>query len=264
MPQGTLPKRAEESATKVPASSPDGFGNDIPNTTINAQGQRVPNPRIGQIQRIYQDTTSLSVGLQLDYTIFTSGRRPALIRAAEQQVRLQQLEIERQSEQLILDTAGDYYDLQQASAQVNIFQANLVQAEQSLRDAQALERAGVGTRFDSLQAEVDVANARQRLTQQLSTLEVAQRQLGQRLNISQAVNISAADPIEVAGVWDLSLEETIVQAYKNRVELEQQLVQRDIADQNRKAALAQLGPQVGFQGTLNVNSNIRCRCRPEP
>ena len=245
-----------ESVSKVPESSPDGFGNDIPNTTINAQGQRVPNPRIGQISRVYNDSTLLGAGLQANYSIFTSGRRSALIRAADQQVRIQQLEVERQAEQLILDTVGDYYDLQDASAQVNIFQANLVQAEQSLRDAQALERAGVGTRFDSLQAEVDVANARQRLTQQLSTLEIAQRQLAQRLNISQAVDLTAADPIEVAGVWDLSLEETIVQAYKNRVELEQQLVQRDIAEQNRKAALATLGPQVGFQGAFNLTSNI--------
>lgn len=232
-------------------------GTTIPETTTNAFGQEVPvDPAfVGNVVRNYTDTTQLSVGLQLNYSIFTSGRRPALIRAAEQQVRIQQLEVERQAEQLILDTVGDYYDLQDASAQVNIFQANLVQAEQSLRDAQALERAGVGTRFDSLQAEVDVANARQRLTQQLSSLEIAQRQLAQRLNVAQSVDLTAADPIEVAGVWDLSLEETIVAAYKNRVELEQQLVQRDIAEQNRKAALATLGPQVGFQGAFNLSSN---------
>ena len=232
-------------------------GTVVPSTITNSFGQEqvVDETIVGNVNRNYTDTTELTVGLQLNYNIFTSGRRPALIRAAEQQVRIQQLEVERQAEQLILDTVGDYYDLQEASARVNIFKANLFQAEQSLRDAQALERAGVGTRFDSLQAEVDVANARQDLTRQLSTLEIAQRSLAERLNISQAVDLTAADPIEVAGVWDLSLEETIVQAYKNRVELEQQLVQRDIAEQNRKAALAALGPQVGFQGAFNLSSN---------
>jgi len=249
-------QQGQESATKVPDTNPDGFGNDVPNTIINAQGQRVPNPRIGDISRIYTDSTLLGAGLQLNYNIFTSGRRPALIQAAEQQVRLQQLDVERQAEQLILDTVNDYYDLQSASARVNIFTANLVQAEQSLKDAQALERAGVGTRFDSLQAEVDVANARQDLTQQLSVLAIAQNSLAERLNVSQSMALTAADPIEVAGVWDLSLEESIVLAYKNRVELEQQLVQRDIAEQNRKAALAQLGPQVGFQGAFNLQSDL--------
>jgi outer membrane protein TolC len=233
--------------------------NRVPETVTDAQGNEVPNPNpdAGELVREYTDTaTALGAGIELNYNIFTSGRRPALIEAARSQVRLQQLEIERQTEQLILETTGDYYDLQQAGAQVNIFSANLDQAEQSLRDAQALERAGVGTRFDVLQAEVDVANARQRLTQQLSDLEVARRQLAQRLNIAQTVNVTAADPIEVAGVWELSLEESIVQAYKNRVELEQQLIQREIAQQNRRAALAQLGPQVRFQGTFDVTNNL--------
>lgn len=235
-----------EATQRVPETTTDQAGNEVPN----------PAPNAGDIVRGYNDSTVLGTGLELNYSIFTSGRRPALIQAARSQVRLQQLEVERQTEQLILETIGDYYDLQQSGAQVNIFQANLAQAEQSLRDAQALERAGVGTRFDVLQAEVDVANARQRLTQQLSDLEVSRRELVQRLNLSQTVNVSAADPIEVAGVWDLSLEESIVQAFKNRVELEQQLIQREIAQKNRRAALAQLGPQLGLQGAFNLNSNI--------
>lgn len=235
-----------EATSRVPETVTDQAGNEVPN----------PNPDAGGIVRQYNDSTALGTGLELNYSIYTSGRVPALVEAARSQVRLQQLEVERQTEQLILETIGDYYDLQQAGAQVNIFQANLNQAEQSLRDALALERAGVGTRFDVLQAEVDVANARQRLTQQLSDLEVSRRELVQRLNLSQTVNVSAADPIEVAGVWDLTLEESIVQAYKNRVELEQQLVQREIAQQNRRAALAQLGPQVGLQGAFNLNSNL--------
>lgn len=228
----------------------------IPQGRVDADGNivQVPvdNPNAGDIDVTYGDSTRLGAGLQLDYTIFTSGRRPALIEAARGQVRLQQLDIERQTEQLIFDTATNYYDLQEAGAQVNIFRANLAQAEQSLRDAQALERAGVGTRFDVLQAEVEVANARQDLTQQLSQLEISRRELAQQINISESLDISAADPIEVSGVWELSLAESIVQAYKNRVELEQSLIQREIAQRNRRAALAQLGPQVSFNGAFNV------------
>lgn len=205
---------------------------------------------------VYQDSTALGAQLQVQYPIFTSGRRSALIQSAESQVRLQQLQLEQTTEQLILDTTSDYYDLQQASAQVNIFTANLTQAEQSLRDAQALERAGVGTRFDVLQAEVDVANARQDLTQQISQLTIARRQLAQRLNVSQSVNLEAADIVEVAGVWDLTLEESIVQAYKNRSELEQPLIQQEIAQQQRRAALAQLGPQLGFNGIFGLANNL--------
>ncbi|WP_088894352.1 TolC family protein [Leptolyngbya ohadii] len=202
------------------------------------------------------DAATLQGNLEVNYALFTSGRRSSLIRAAEGQVRVQQLEIERQTNDLILQVATAYYDLQQAGAQVRIFQSNLEQAQQSLRDAEALERAGVGTRFDVLQAQVDVANAQQELTQQLSTFDVSRRNLGQLLNVANGVDLTSADPIEVAGDWNFSLEQSIVEAFKNRAELEQQLIQRESAEEQRQAALAQLGPQVNLQGSFGLTNNL--------
>lgn len=256
--------RLEQQQAQLRETQASNFPTASASANFNQQGsesaQREPdtnalgiaNPNAGDIVVQYGDATRLGAGVSLDYTIYTSGRRPALIEAAQGEVRRQQLDIERQTEELILDTANNYYDLQDAGAQVNIFRATLAQAEQSLRDAQALERAGVGTRFDVLQAEVEVANTRQSLTQQLSQLEIARRLLAQQVNLSESLDISAADTIEVSGVWELGLEESIVQAYKNRVELEQALVQREVAQQGRRAALAQLGPQVSFNGDFNV------------
>ncbi|MEB3358143.1 MAG: TolC family protein, partial [Synechococcales bacterium] len=60
--------------------------------------------------------------------------------------------------------------------------------------------------------------------------------------------ITAADPVEVAGTWELSLEESVVLAYKNRAELEQQLVQREIDQQQRRAAIAAIRPQLSMFG----------------
>jgi outer membrane protein TolC len=205
-------------------------------------------------ERTFNDSTQLDANLSLNYNIFTSGRRSAAIQAAEGRVQFQELQIEVDSKQLALDVTDDYYDLQEADEQVRIFQAALEEAQNSLRDAQALERAGVGTRFDVLQSEVDLANAQQDLTQQLSRQEVSRRTLAQRLSLAQGFNITAADPVEVAGTWTLSLEESVVQAFRNRAELEQQLVQRDIGEQRRRAALAQLGPQVSLSARYGVNN----------
>jgi len=201
---------------------------------------------------------SLALGgeISLSYPIYTSGRRPALIESAERQVRFQELQVEADTEDLILQITNDYYNLQEADEQVQIFRATLEEAERSLRDAEALERAGVGTRFDVLQAQVDVANALQNLRSQESQQEIARRQLAERLNLNQTLTLAAADPIEVAGVWELSLEETIVAAYRNRAELEQQLVQREIAERTRRAALAQLGPQVSFTTSYGLNNTL--------
>jgi outer membrane protein TolC len=202
-----------------------------------------------------RDTTTslnLQAGLQADYNIFTSGRRSSSIRAAEGTVRFRELAVEVDTKQLVLDVSTSYYDLQEADKQVEIFQAALSEALQSLKDAQALERAGVGTRFDVLQSEVDAANARQDLTQQLSRQEIARRTLAQRLSLAQATDITAADEVAAAGSWPLSLEQSVVTAFKNRAELEQQLVQRDIGEQRRRNALGQLGPQLSARATYGV------------
>ena len=45
-------------------------------------------------------------------------------------------------------------------------------------------------------------------------------------------------------------------AYKNRAELEQQLVQRDISGQERLIALSEIKPKVDFQAGYNYNDNF--------
>src|SRR5919202_245619 len=216
------------------------------NSRANGTGQ--PAPQAGT----NFGSNSLNSTLQLSYNLDLFGGRRANIRAAEEQLRLRELDVERQAEQLRFDTAEAYYNLQNADGQVAIRQASVRNAQQSLRDAEALERAGVGTRFAVLQAQANLANEVQQLSVARRDQRVAQRRLAEILNISQSANLTAADPVEQAGAWRLSLEESIVQAFKNRPELEQQLVQRDISKQQRRAIQAGRFPKVNVSAAYNV------------
>lgn len=205
---------------------------------------------------------NLNGRLRLSYDVFTSGARSGNIGAAERQVRFNELQVEVIQENLRLDTSNDYYDLQNAVEQIRINQAFLEEAEQNLRDTSLREEVGVGTRFDVLRAEVQVADARQDLVQAQSNKEIAQRALAQRLNLPPSLDISAT-PVEVAEPWPLSLEESIVLAFQNRAELEQQLVLRELNEQQRRVALAALGPTISlvadynFTDTLNQSGEIQ-------
>lgn len=196
--------------------------------------------------------TSLSSAVELSYDVYTSGRRSATIRASERQLRRQELEIERVEEQLRFDVTDAYYDLQEADEQVRIAESAVRNAERTLDDARLLERAGVRTRFDVLQAQVQLANEQQNLTQARSRQRISRRTLAQILSLPQQVNIAAQDPVQIAGLWEISLEESIVQAYKNRAELEQRLVDREVSDAQREAALAGVRPQVSVFARYNV------------
>ncbi|MEH1829294.1 MAG: TolC family protein [Nostoc sp.] len=204
--------------------------------------------------------TSFSGQAQLSYNIYTSGRVQASVKAAEEQVRFNELAVETQSETIRLNVATDYYNLQQADEQVRIAQSAVGNSEASLRDAEALERAGVGTRFDVLRSQVNLANAQQNLTNARSQQTISRRQLATRISLPQGINISAADPVQLAGLWNPTLEQSIVLAYQNRPELQQQLAQRNISEQQRRQALAELGPQISLVGSYDIldqfNDNV--------
>ncbi|MCG6136249.1 MAG: TolC family protein [Nostoc sp. LLA-1] len=196
--------------------------------------------------------TGFSGQAQLTYDIFTSGRRQANIRQAEERVKFDELAVERQSEEIRLSVTTEYYDLQQADEQVRIAQSSVENAQASLRDAQALEAAGVGTRFDVLRSQVNLANSTQELTNGLSQQQIFRRRLALRLSLPQSANISAADPVQLAGLWNQDLESSIVLAFQNRPELQQQLAQRNISEQRRRGALSSLGPQVSLIASYNL------------
>lgn len=211
--------------------------------------QRSSQARLDDLRYLNEDaspTGLLGGKIELSYDVFTSGRRSAQIRAAEAQVRLDQLEVERLQAQTRLDVTNAYYDVQQGDEQVRIAQASVSNAKRNLADAQSLEEGGIGTRFDIGRAKVQLANSEQELTDAQVQQAVARRQLVQFLSLSETADVSAGDPVQKAGEWTLSLEDSILLAYKNRVEFQQQLEQRTIAQQQSQASIASVLPQVSL------------------
>jgi OMF family outer membrane factor len=203
-----------------------------------------------------EDSTNLQGNVRIVYGVYTGGERAAQINRAQRVIRQRELEVERVSEQTRFDATDSYYELQRGDAQVAIAQASIEDASQSLRDAQLLEQAGLGTRFAVLQAEVDLANANQDLTRAISNQRIARRRLAEILSVGQHVELTAADEIREAGTWGLSLDDSIVLAYKNRAELEQQLLQREIGEQDRSIAISAVIPQVDLLGEYNVLNDL--------
>ena len=82
--------------------------------------------------------------MQLDYDIFTSGQRPASIRAAESAVKASEKTVETQLQQLRLDVSNDYYDMQQADELVQIAIAAVDNADETLQNTRAFGASRLG------------------------------------------------------------------------------------------------------------------------
>jgi len=227
-------------------------------TRSDSADARLAADRQAQITGITQGTgsTAARATLQLDYSLYTGGRRPATIAVAALQLRNNQLALETQLTQLRLDVANDYYSLQQADSQLRITRASVTQARKSLEDAQLREQAGLGTRFEVLQADVALANAIQDERNAVAQQSIARRQLAQRLNLPQTATVVTADEIRPLGVWQLSLEESIILALKNRSELEQQLVAIEQSEAQQRIATADTLPQVNLFANYSVLGNM--------
>lgn len=181
-----------------------------------------------------------------NWTVFSSGLVGSRVLAANESLTSARLDYERQRQDLINNVISAYYDLQTADGNVEIGEAAVRSAEASRRDAQAQERAGVGTRFAVLQADVQLANAQQQLLQAQNQRIVNQRNLARQLNFPVPTAITAADTVERSGEWKVSPEETILQAYRGRVELNQQLAIERAAKAQEAVAYAQVSPQLSI------------------
>ncbi|BBA78835.1 outer membrane efflux protein [cyanobacterium endosymbiont of Rhopalodia gibberula] len=239
----------------------------FPTIDIGASAVRFRNDRVfgggtNQLGNLIPEETSaetftdLRALATLNYIIYSGGERSAQITRAQREVRNQELEVERISEQTRFESTDRYYRLQNADAQVAIAQAAVEDANQSLRDARLLEQAGLGTRFDVLRAEGDLATANQGLTRAIAEQRTARRSLAEFLSVGQHIQLTAVDEISEAGTWTMTLDETIVRAYKNRAELEQQLVRREISQQDRDIALSEIRPQVSFLAEYDARDNL--------
>lgn len=171
-----------------------------------------------------------------------------------------------------LQVTLEYYDLQEADELLRIAQSAVVNAHASLRDTQALEKAGFfrfqdaeilklsrakacsrdkeriealikqgaisssicagkkadeiasdilyregGTgRSNVLRSQVNLANLQQELNTIISQQMLSRRRLANRLGFSQGLYVSAAEPVRLSGLWNFTLEKTIIIALRNR------------------------------------------------
>jgi outer membrane protein TolC len=169
-----------------------------------------------------------------------------LIKSAEEQLRAERLEVERIERQVNLEVTLAYYDLQENEEKVRIVRVAMNNAEITLRDAELLEYGEIGTRFDVIRARVQLANAQQELTSALADLDIARRQLIQLLSLAETAEITAIDPVQPRGEWTINLEDSILLAYRDRGELQQQIARSNVSEQQRRAALAGTRPRVSL------------------
>ncbi len=192
-------------------------------------------------QTTNSDRWAAGVGIIAQWALINPQRNPT-IAAARDQFERAQFQYVIALRDLRLQAAQAYFDLQQADDQVRIGQESVRASLVSLRDSRARFQAGVATKLEVLEAETQLARDQQLLTNALAFQSVARRALASLLDLPQTVTPTAQDPSRVLGVWQPSLQESIVAAYAFREELDQVILDISIANSQANAALGQVQP----------------------
>ena len=153
-----------------------------------------------------------------------------------------------------LQAQTSYFALQKADEGVRIGQASVKASLVSYRDARARFNAGVNTKLDVLEAETQLARDRNLLTSNLRLQDEQRHLLARVLDLPQDVIPTAATPLRPMGLWDPSLQESIVSAYNYREELDQLILDISINNNQANASLAAVQPVLSF-----VNSTTAYR-----
>jgi len=236
------------------AALDEALASRYPTVDLNAGVDVLTNPAQGQ-QDDDVDTVSpvaaLTGNVSTAYDILTGGERPARIRTTELQLRQQQLALEQTQEEIRARTALAYYDVQGTRERISISRDFLVESCRNLRDAILFFEADVGTRFDVLRAQVQVAQARQDLVLSRRNWRTAQGRLASILSLPPEATIATTN-VRIGGFWPLTLEESIVLALQNRAELEGDLLQREVAETQEQIAISSIRPRLQATGSVNA------------
>lgn len=140
-----------------------------------------------------------------------------------------------------LGALRDSADLDSARSRVELAQALYDQAAD-------LQKSGVGTGIDTLRANVELQNEKQRLISAETSLKTALFGLAQLLNVDPSRNLDLTDRVSFFETPPVTLDQSLAAAYASRPELKVLRFQEQAVVLEQKAAEAARYPTLAFDG----------------
>jgi outer membrane protein len=152
-------------------------------------------------------------------------------------------------EESVLLVVSQYLGSQRAAADIAAAQSRVELAQALYDQAADLQKNGVGTGIDTLRANVQLQNEKQRLIVAQTQLETSLYGLARLLNIDPMRKIDLADQVSFFDTPEVSAGQTLERAYSSRPELRQILADEQRAGLSLKEAEEQRLPKLTLSGT---------------
>ena len=154
-------------------------------------------------------------------------------------------------EQVILLAVSQYIGTLRAVANVQASQSRVDLAQALYDQAADLQKEGVGTGIDTLRANVELQNEKQRLLEAENERETSLYGLSRLLNLDPRQKIELADSLSFFDTPQPEVEASIEAALANRQEWKAVASQIKAAEGQKRAAQDSRLPNVRFDGTFS-------------
>jgi outer membrane protein TolC len=161
-------------------------------------------------------------------------------------------------EESVLLVVSQYLGSQRAAADVQAAQSRVDLAQALYDQAADLQKNGVGTGIDTLRANVQLQNEKQRLIVARTQLETSLFGLARLLNIDPKLHVELADQVSFFDTPAVDLDQTLERAWQARPDLRQVLSQEQRAALELRAATDARLPRVtagGFWAENGLNNS---------
>ncbi len=152
-------------------------------------------------------------------------------------------------EQIVLLVVSQYLAGMRADAAVKAAQSRVDLAQALYDQANDLQKHGVGTGIDTLRANVELQNEKQRLLEAQTQQKVALYGLARLLSLDPQRHIELADTPSFYETPEINANQSLEQAYAARPEMKALAARAHMAELARRAASESRLPTLNFYGT---------------
>jgi outer membrane protein TolC len=194
-----------------------------------------------------EDRDIFNFSTTLNQPLFTGGKILANYRSAKLGVDLSKESLEQAKLDLVLQVRVGYFTILRSEKFLLVAQQQVEQFEAQLEVTKAFFDVGIVPKNDVLQAEVNLANARQSLVKAANDLATAKASFN--ILLRREINTSF-EVVDILGykAFPLSYEQSLEEAFRLRPEIKTAQLNIDQAKEGVKIARADFFPTVSLAG----------------
>jgi outer membrane protein len=223
-------------------------GNMLPAALVNAGRTYVNNVSgSGAVDIDYIDQQTDTAYLRVSQPIFAGMTLFNTYQKAKIREELVKAEKELTEMQLVLEIQTQFLELLKTREDVNSLKETFNSFEMSLESIRAFEKVRMAPYVDVLQAEVEFADTRQRLSQAENKVRTQKITLNTLLGLPPHENTDFIGELGGVGIIPWSREECISLALENRADLHAEKMALDMAQKDVSIAKGRFSPKVNLE-----------------